>query len=92
MMLESDDEERAPVPVKIHQALFDDSIPMPDWKTLKGSQSFDYGYCLTTHKSQGSQWETGLIYDESYCFRDDKFKWLYTAVTRFSDKLTLVRN
>ena len=90
-MLESDDEERAPVPVKIHQALFDDSIPMPDWKTLKGSQSFDYGYVITCHRAQGSQWNSTFIFDESYCFREDKFKWLYTAVTRAKNRIILAK-
>lgn len=39
-----------------------------------------YGYALTTHKAQGSEWERVLI--------DPKFhlgnghRWLYTAVTR----------
>lgn len=92
MSVQSDDTDQLPIIVKVHKSLFNPDVPNPDWKTLKGSQSFDYSYAITTHKSQGSQWGNILIYDESYCFRDDKFKWLYTAVTRASDKITLVRS
>lgn len=52
---------------------------------------FDFGYCLTVHKAQGSEWgnvmvfEDGLSWDEEY-----RAKWLYTAVTRSSDRLLVV--
>lgn len=91
MMVQSDDLDQIAIPVKVHKSLFDSDIPNPDWKVLKGSQEFDYSYVITAHKSQGSQWENVLIMDESYCFREDKWKWLYTAVTRSSDKITLVK-
>jgi exodeoxyribonuclease V len=92
MSVESQDEERSPLLVKVHKSFFDDSIPKPDWKVLKGSQEFDLGYVLTGHKSQGSQWNSVLVVDESYCFREDRWKWLYTCITRAVDKVTLVRN
>jgi exodeoxyribonuclease V len=92
MRLESQDEDRLPIMVKVHKSFFMDDVPKPDWKILKGSQQFDYGYCLTGHKSQGSQWENVTILDESWCFRDDRWKWLYTCITRASEKITLVRN
>ena len=90
--LDSDDEDRPPVLVKVHKSFFHDEVPVPDWKVLKGSQQFDYGRAITVHKSQGSQWENLLIVDESYCFRDMWQKWLYTAVTRASEKITLVKD
>ncbi len=92
MRLESDDEDRPPVMVKVHKSFFMDDISKPDWKTLKGSQEMDYGYAITVHKSQGSQWGNVLIYDESWCFRDQWQRWLYTSVTRASEKVTLVKN
>lgn len=52
---------------------------------------FDYGYCLTTHKSQGSQWDSVVVFDESAAFRDDSARWLYTAVTRAAQKVTVVQ-
>ena len=92
MMLESDDEERPPLVTKVHKSFFMDDVHVPDWKTLKGSQQFDYGYAITAHKSQGSQWENVLIHDESFCFRDQWQRWLYTAVTRASERVTIIKS
>lgn len=52
---------------------------------------FDYGYALTVHKSQGSQWPYVFIVDESEVFRQNRNRWLYTAVTRASEKVTISR-
>lgn len=73
---------------KVHNAFFDGS-PIPNWKLLKGTQEFDYGYAITAHKSQGSQWHDVLIFDESWCFREDSNRWLYTAITRAQNKILL---
>ncbi len=48
---------------------------------------FDYGYAITCHKSQGSQWPTVFIRDESWAFREDAKRWLYTALTRAETKV-----
>jgi exodeoxyribonuclease-5 len=90
--LASQDEERLPFLSRVHKSFFFDDVATPHWKLLKGSQSFNYGYAITTHKAQGSQWPYVHIQDESWCFRDDRWKWLYTAVTRASEKINLVRN
>lgn len=76
-----DTPENRALTVKVHDSLFMNT-PKPHWKMLKGTQEFDYGYAITAHKSQGSQWENTLIFDESYCFRDNAHRWLYTAITR----------
>jgi exodeoxyribonuclease-5 len=60
------------------------------WGTKKFFDEFDFGYCVTCHKSQGSQWNNVAVYDESYVFQEDQFKWLYTAVTRAAEKLTII--
>lgn len=87
-----DGDDLLPVLVKVHKSFFSDEVSKPDWKMLKGSQEFDFGYAITCHKSQGSQWENVLIYDESWCFRDTWQRWLYTSITRASERITLVRN
>jgi len=87
-----DGDDLIPVSVKVHKSFFSDEVAVPDWKMLKGSQEFDYGYAITCHKSQGSQWSNVLIYDESWCFRDQWERWLYTALTRASDRATIVMN
>ena len=92
MRLESQDEDRQPIMVKVHKSFFIDEVGVPDWKTLKGSQQLDYAYSISTHKSQGSQWQSVAILDESWCFREDRWKWLYTSLTRASEKITLIRN
>lgn len=50
---------------------------------------FDYGYAMTVHKSQGSQWDKVFIVNESDAFRKDRHRWLYTAVTRASEKVMI---
>lgn len=54
-------------------------------------QSFDYGYAITCHKSQGSQWPFVLICDDKMRAEDREMrkKWLYTAITRAEDKVML---
>lgn len=51
----------------------------------------EWGWAITAHKSQGSQWDKVLVFDESWAFREDKAKWLYTAITRAAKELTIVR-
>lgn len=51
---------------------------------------FDFGWAVTCHKSQGSQWDNVLVIDESYVFRDEWRRWLYTAITRAAKTLTIV--
>lgn len=74
-----------------------------DWKTaykigrnplFKGliPLEFTYGYAITCHKSQGSEWDKVLVVEESFPFeRQEHARWLYTACTRASEKLVLVR-
>lgn len=59
-----------------------------DWRS-KG-QHFTYGYCLTTHAAQGSQWDEVLVFDD-WMNRESHRQWLYTAATRAAKRLTLVR-
>lgn len=60
------------------------------YSQLRSTQQFTFGYAITCHKSQGSQWSNVCVFDESRAFRADTSRWLYTAVTRASDHLTLV--
>ena len=51
-----------------------------------------YGYAITCHKAQGSEWNKILVVEENYPFdKVEHARWLYTAVTRASEKLVLVR-
>jgi exodeoxyribonuclease-5 len=63
-------------------------LPYP---VRRESDEFDYGYALTVHKAQGSQWDEVMLFDESRAFREHRARWLYTGLTRAARKLTLVR-
>ena len=52
---------------------------------------FDYGYALTVHKGQGSEWDNILLHDESFCFRTDAARWLYTGISRAVERITIVK-
>jgi exodeoxyribonuclease-5 len=54
--------------------------------------NFDYGYAITGHKAQGSQWEKVLVLEENFPFdKEEHARWLYTCCTRAEKKLVLVR-
>lgn len=60
----------------------------PDFWGRQEAEEFDYGYALTVHKSQGSQWNDVLLFDE---WRGrDREKWLYTAITRAAERIDVV--
>lgn len=53
---------------------------------------FTYGYAITTHRAQGSEWSKVLVIEEKFPFnKEEHARWLYTACTRASSKLVLVR-
>ena len=62
-----------------------------DWRIRRRADEFTYGWTLTCHKSQGSQYDNPLVFDESRSFREDARKWLYTAVTRAAERITVVQ-
>lgn len=49
----------------------------------------DYAYCITCHKSQGSEFETVLVFNQE-CQAWDQKRWLYTAATRAKKNLIIV--
>ena len=53
---------------------------------------FTYGYCITCHKAQGSQWNKVLVIEERFPFdKEEHARWLYTACTRAIDRLVIIR-
>jgi exodeoxyribonuclease-5 len=55
---------------------------------------FDFGYCVSVHKSQGSEWSRVILIDERNQYQsDDEFtRWLYTGITRAKDKLIMIED
>ena len=74
-----------------------------DWKTTWKLNSnprtsmlvpleFTYGYAITGHKAQGSEWDKVLVVEEKFPFaKEEHARWLYTCATRASEKLVLVK-
>lgn len=72
-----------------------------DWKTsyklMKNPKTrhllplkFTYGYAITCHKSQGSEWDKVLVIEEKFPFdKEEHARWLYTAATRAAEKLVI---
>lgn len=75
--------------VTVLQKCFVGSIEDIDWHIRQKFAEFDFGYAITCHKAQGSQWDDVLVFFDPYCFRDQWQRWLYTAITRASHSLTL---
>ena len=73
-----------------HIKFFEDKAKELDWREKKRLSEFDYGYALTVHKSQGSQWDNVLVYDESNVFREFQARHLYTAITRAAESVEIV--
>lgn len=61
------------------------------WWERKTAEEFDYGYALTGHKSQGSQWNKTVVVDESYCFKAHRHRWLYTSLTRAAEQTIVAK-
>jgi exodeoxyribonuclease V len=63
----------------------------PEDDRLGGYPDLNYGYAITCHSAQGSQWESAAVIDESFCWKgNERCRWLYTAVTRAAKELTVV--
>lgn len=55
-------------------------------------KEFTYAYAVTVHKAQGSEWPNVVVLEENFPFdKTEHTRWLYTACTRSSEKLVLVR-
>jgi exodeoxyribonuclease-5 len=64
------------------------------FKEYKGTEpiEFNYGYAITGHRAQGSQWNKVMVYEERFPFgKEEHARWLYTCVTRAASRLVLVK-
>ena len=70
------------------------TVNKDNWKDFpkdKRAYEFDYAYAVTVHKYQGSEAERIVVYDEWLGDMEYHKKWLYTAVTRSSKMLVIVK-
>jgi exodeoxyribonuclease-5 len=96
LKLETDLEGKAPTPVLALRAHFDvykdpESLKNIPWYLKDGIDEFDFGYAITCHKAQGSQWDKVLIWDDKFLIwkKQERKQWLYTAITRAVDSVTI---
>jgi exodeoxyribonuclease V len=73
----------------IYKGHFDDHVRRDpererrDHWIKKGLIEAVWGYAITCHKSQGSQWRNVIVYDDGLGRTgQDRARWLYTAITR----------
>ena len=93
LLIRSEDEgiERISTKIKLLKTIFENPGNNISWQLRRQHDDFDFGYALTVHKAQGSQWNDVILFDESYAFREHRQRWLYTAVTRAAERLTIVK-
>ena len=59
---------------------------------IEAPYEFAYAYGITTHKAQGSEWDKVLIFEEWFPnIPEEHRRWLYTAVTRSSQRAVVVK-
>ena len=55
-----------------------------------GIDEFAYGFAVTCHRTQGSQWGHVVVNDEGHVFEEFAGRWLYTAVTRAKESVCII--
>ena len=98
------DEGKTYMAVEMDKYMIEHGEPFLDWREsyalgrLRSKvgdiipRQFAFGYAVTCHKAQGSEWDKVLVIEESFPFeKKEHARWLYTACTRASEKLVLLR-
>ncbi len=89
-VLPEEESRRKPVEVEVLKAFFEGGEEDLPYAARRDLDEFTYGYALTVHKAQGSQWDDVVLFDESYAFREHRHRWLYTGLTRAAERVTVV--
>ena len=59
----------------------------------KAGSPADCWVVISDFPGEGSEWEKVLAFEERFPFSaEDHKRWLYTVITRASDKLVIVKN
>lgn len=62
---------------------FDPERGRREWQARRGLIETSWGYAITCHKAQGSQFPTVVVVDDGFGrSAADRSRWLYTAITR----------
>jgi exodeoxyribonuclease-5 len=89
--------EGKPERLRIYKGHFEDHVAFDrgrhdrDWKNKRLLTEATYGWAITGHKSQGSQWENVIVWDDGLGRNDaDRRRWLYTVITRAERGLVIL--
>jgi exodeoxyribonuclease-5 len=76
-----------PYNIEVH---YNDQAEQEPYEMRRDLVEIDYAYCITVHKSQGSEWDRVLLLDDKLMAdrADFRRRWLYTAVTRAKEHIT----
>jgi exodeoxyribonuclease-5 len=85
-----EEEAKRSVRVGVPREFFEGREDELSYSTRRKGDEFDFGYVMTVHKAQGSQWDEVVLFDESFAFREHRSQWLYTGLTRAAKRLTVV--
>ncbi len=82
---------------RIYKGHFDDHVSFDkfrhdrDWKVKRNLIEATFGWAITCHKAQGSQWENVIVWDDGLGRTEqDRARWLYTAITRAEQGLVIL--
>jgi exodeoxyribonuclease-5 len=88
---------RKPSPQPVYRGHFEDHVEYDDrrsdrdWRVKKSLVELTFGWCITGHKSQGSQWPNIVVWDDHFGrTSEQRAQWLYTAITRAESGLVIL--
>lgn len=91
------DSDGGPGRLRIYKGHFEDHVAYDakrhdrDYKEKRKLTEATFGWAITAHKAQGSQWENVIVWDDGLGRSDlDRRRWLYTAITRAERGLVLL--
>jgi exodeoxyribonuclease V len=83
--------------LRIYKGHFEDHVAFDrhrhdrDWKDKRLLTEATFGWAITGHKSQGSQWENVIVWDDGLGRSEtDRRRWLYTVITRAERGLVIL--
>jgi exodeoxyribonuclease-5 len=72
---------------RAHKKYFQEGSVEFDPGERRLANELDFGYVLTVHKAQGSEWDRVALVDE--WMGSGRREWLYTAITRAAESVTI---
>jgi len=91
------DRDGRPGRLRLYKGHFEDHVAYDnkrhdrDYKEKRLLTEATFGWAITAHKAQGSQWENVIVWDDGLGRSEiDRRRWLYTAITRAERGLVIL--